>query len=94
MAEKLVTIKHLKGPVFQATLYHDLVCAHRQVCTCKPLPPRGKEPPRREEASIILPPGMESVPLPAAILRIPQVLAAQQAGLIRVVACDAKIEEV
>jgi len=76
MAEKLIVLRnHCADRSFQATMYHDVVCARRQKCSCKTIfdPNVPKAPPRREEASFRIDALGLSEKLPEAVKYIPQV---------------------
>jgi hypothetical protein len=74
MPERKVILKNVGSVPFQATMYHDIVCARREICTCKTIyPGGGKRPPMRNPASFRINVGEKSEQLPAAVLLIPQV---------------------
>lgn len=93
MAERLVVLKNTGPTPLQFDLYHSIVCARRQRCSCKvdhPGGPKGK--PRYNPASFRLAPGQQSDALPAAVLLIPQVKTAKERGNLVVVSDRAQVE--
>lgn len=75
MAERMIVLKNVGSVPFQGIMYHDVVCAARQKCTCLTAYPQGavKPTPVRMEASFRINVKQESGPLPASVLKIPQV---------------------
>uniref|UniRef100_A0A6H1Z7P3 Uncharacterized protein n=1 Tax=viral metagenome TaxID=1070528 RepID=A0A6H1Z7P3_9ZZZZ len=98
MAERMIVLKNIGRVPFQAVLYHDVVCAARQKCTCLTVFPQGavKPAPVRMEASFRLNVKQESVPLPAAVLNIPQVKngLSRRPPFLSMKEVQAKVEEV
>jgi hypothetical protein len=82
MAQPLIVLRNRdRYRLFQATLYHSLMCIPNGKCIC--LVEERREAHRKGEKllveqSIVLLPGQESEPLPAAVLNVPQVQAAIQ----------------
>lgn len=98
LAEKIIKLKNVSfqcssGPVpFQASMYHEVVCTARQVCTCKTLHPEAKGKPIRNPKSFRINVGEVSEELPGAVLQLAQVKAAIKNGILVVVDEAAKVE--
>lgn len=92
--ERLVVLLNKGSIPFQADLFHSIVCARRQKCTCKVDHPQGpKGAPRHNPASFRIEQGKKSKPLPAAVLRIPQVKTAISRGTLKLVSDRAQVEK-
>jgi len=93
--ERQVVLENTGSIPFQADMFHHLVCARRQLCTCKvdhPQGPKGK--PRHLPASFRIEPGQKSKPLPADVLRIPQVKTARARGTLKLLSDRAQVEKI
>ena len=89
--ETKVILKNKGQEPFQASLFHHLVCARREICTCIVTYPEGRKgPPIYQEASFRLNIGETSKPLPVAVKAIPQVKTALKTG--RLVLVDQRVE--
>lgn len=93
MAEQMVVLKNVGDVPLQVSLHHDLVCAYRQVCTCRTVNHPGR-PPERHELAVRLLIKVESDPLPAAVKLIPQVKTGIARGTILCTVAPAKVEKI
>jgi hypothetical protein len=93
MAEQMVILKNVGDVPLQVTYFHDIVCAHRQICTCQTVDRPGL-PPLRLEHSVRIPIKEKTKPLPAAVKLIPQVKSGCARGKLKVLAAPAKVEKV
>ena len=92
--ERLVILLNKGSIPFQADLFHHIVCARRQKCTCRVDHPKGpKGPPRYNPASFRIEQGAKSAQLPAGVLRIPQVKTAMARGTLKLVSDRAQVEK-
>ena len=95
MSERVVVLKNTsRNRCFQATMFHDIVCAKRQQCTCAVVHPGGKALPIRNPASFRIEAGATSEELPYSVLLIPQVDKALKGdnAWLKIVSDQAKVE--
>lgn len=93
MTEKMVILKNTGDAPLQVSFSHNVVCAHRQVCTCQTVDGPGTAPIRLEH-SVRVPIKQSSEPLPAAVQLLPHVKALVAKGRLTIAAAPAKVEKI